>query len=125
MCKTATQYKCILEYIKYTCIYIKAPTKDGDKKGEAGGLNKAKYPGICETLERSDAQIDCTLIVRSSVVWPRMTGGNTPKEQKTASDNNRHNNSNNSNKKDKNAAFGRMPTRVRYYFSDGITLYNA
>lgn len=58
------------------------------KKGEAGWLNKAKYPSICEILETSDAQIDCALILRSSVVCPRMTGGNTPKEQKTASDNN-------------------------------------
>lgn len=51
---------------------------------------------------------------------PKMTGGDTLKEQKT-SENNRHNNNN----KDKNAAFGRMPTRVRYYFSDGITQYKA
>lgn len=93
------------------------------KKSEAGWLNKAKDPGICEILEISDAQIDCTLIPRFSVVCPKMTGGNPPNEPKTASDNNKHNSK--KNKKDKNAAFGRMPTRVRYYFSGGITLYKA
>lgn len=64
----------ILEYIKYT-YSSKTPKMNGDKKSEAGQFNKSKYPGLSETLEISHAQIDCTLIQRSSVVCPKMTGG--------------------------------------------------
>lgn len=75
------------------------------KKSGAGQLNKCKYPGLSETLEKiRRAQIDCTLILRSSVVCPKMTEGNTSKKPKT-SENNRYNNNN----KDKNAAFVECP----------------